>query len=191
MVIGTIAIRQNKPLYVFCRALTAIPTPSMEGDLDDSLHVGDLAIIRKGQFSEVEVGNIIVFQGTYQSYEFLIIHRVIEITDEGFITQGDANSRPDDGFVTEETYQGIYVSKITWLRPVANFVTDGSGRTLIFGLIVIILIIVLFTEMLHILRTITRTQKEQVEQRYDAEVKAFIQHEKERLEEEHNKKSES
>ena len=101
----------------------------MKGDLEDSLDIGDLAIIKRGSYEDIKIGDIVVFQQPItDDINILVIHRVIDIKDQGLVTKGDANTTPDQGFVTEDEYQGVYVSKITWLKPIVTTVTTSLGE---------------------------------------------------------------
>ena len=191
MVIGTIAIKRNEPLYIFGRAITAIPTGSMEGDLEDSLDIGDLAIIKRGSYEDIKIGDIVVFQQPItDDINILVIHRVIDIKDQGLVTKGDANSTPDQGFVTEDEYQGLYVSKITWLKPIVTTVTTSLGKTVIFGLITILLLGLLFSEVIHIIKTISHTQKEELDKKTQEEIERLKEIEKQKVIEETLQKKE-
>lgn len=191
MVIGTIAIKRNEPLYIFGRAITAIPTGSMEGDLEDSLDIGDLAIIKRGSYEDIKIGDIVVFQQPItDDINILVIHRVIDIKEQGLVTKGDANSTPDQGFVTEDEYQGLYVSKITWLKPIVTTVTTSLGKTVIFGLITILLLGLLFSEVIHIIKTISHTQKEELDKKTQEEIERLKEIEKQKVIEETLQKKE-
>ncbi|MDD3068324.1 MAG: signal peptidase I [Acholeplasmataceae bacterium] len=191
MVIGTIAIKRNEPLYIFGRAVTAIPTGSMEGDLEDSLDIGDLAIIKRGNYEDIKIGDIVVFQKPItDDINILVIHRVIDIKEQGLVTKGDANSTQDQGFVTEDEYQGLYVSKITWLKPVVTTVTTSLGKTVIFGLITILLLGLLFSEVIHIIKTISHTQKEELDKKTQEEIERLKEIEKQKVIEETLQKKE-
>lgn len=191
MVVGTIAIKRNEPLYIFGRAVTAIPTGSMKGDLEDSLDIGDLAIIKRGSYEDIKIGDVVVFQQPItDDINILVIHRVIDIKDQGLVTKGDAISTPDQGFVTEDEYQGLYVSKITWLKPIVTTVTTSLGKTVIFGLITVLLLGLLLSEIVHIIKTISHTQKEELDKKTQEEIERLKEIEKQKVIEETLQKKE-
>ena len=106
--------------------------------------------------------DVIVFQGVNGSgAPILVIHRVIGKTEEGLITQGDNNDEIDQpdyqDYVTEENFQGIFQSKITFLKPVAQLMT--SSKSLIFGGLAIVLTIMLISELIHLVRTYQSEKK--------------------------------
>lgn len=74
------------------------PTPSMV----PTLEVGDLVVVESVPYSSIHVGDVIVFA---RPSEFgactseVIVHRVVEVTPSGLITQGDnrqTNPVPDE-----------------------------------------------------------------------------------------------
>ena len=65
--------------------------------------MGDLVIVEAVPYTNIHLGDVIVFQppipGRGCSSE-VIVHRVVNITSEGLITQGDnrfTNPHPDEG----------------------------------------------------------------------------------------------
>ena len=74
------------------------PTPSMV----PTLEVGDLVIVHSVPFDSISVGDVIVFERpstTGGCLSEVIVHRVVEITQAGLITQGDnrqTNPIPDE-----------------------------------------------------------------------------------------------
>lgn len=71
------------------------PSAIATGSMEKTLMVGDVAILKKCEANEVEVGDII----QYQKENFTVIHRVIsKYTEDGkiyFITKGDNNKDAD------------------------------------------------------------------------------------------------
>jgi len=117
------------------------------GSMIPTLNIGDVIVVRDGRsFEGVQVGDIIVFHEP-SSKDKVIVHRVIQIQEEGKIrtlrTQGDNNPSPDRWQVLERDYLGRviftipYVGRITgWLQPPLNYL-----------IIVIILVAIFITEL--------------------------------------------
>lgn len=195
MISGTIALRRNEPVYIFGKALAVVPTDSMVGDQEDSLDVNDMVLVRKATIDEVELGDVIVFQGVNGSgAPILVIHRVIGFEDEGIVTKGDNNNTVDQpGFqeyVTEENFQGIYESKVTFLKPIAQMMT--SSKSLIFAGLALVLTVMLISEIIHMVRTYQDDKKIALDKEHEAEIEALREAKKkeileEILEEEKNK----
>ena len=72
MVFGAIAISNNRLLNLFGYSYSVVPTGSMEGELDDSLHVGDIIIIKMMDIEGLEVGDVIVFYSTKTPFTILV-----------------------------------------------------------------------------------------------------------------------
>lgn len=77
----------------------------LSGSMEPALQVNDLVIIRRTD--TVEAGDIVV----YQSEGLLVIHRVISVTDEAVVTQGDANNVPDAP-ISSEAIKGVLVCSV-------------------------------------------------------------------------------
>ena len=186
MVLGTAATKNNKLLYIGNYSFSIIPTSSMEGDLPDSLFPGDIAIIKKGSFEDVEIGDIVVFQSQIGGLSALIIHRVIDIEANGeLITKGDnalTNPSPDTGSVLESEYQGTYHSKISLMRPIVILLF--SSRGFVFLILFFIILMMLIFEIIHIMKTIQEEKRKISDQKHLDEVEALIEVEKKKMYEE-------
>ena len=183
MFIGTNAMRNNEPLYVFGYSFSIVPTDSMVGDEPDSLDVYDIAIIKKSSFDEIEIGNVIVFQSEIQGKDVLVIHRVVGLHYEGgYETKGDNNASVDVNPVTEDNYQGSFHGKITFLKPIANIAANSRG--VIFIGLSLILVAMVITETLHIIKTIKQDKEEKLRAEFDENLKNLKEIEKQKLYEE-------
>lgn len=91
------------------------PVAVASGSMEEELFVGDVAIIRKCNANDIEVGDII----EYQMEGYTIIHRVIEKKQRQgqfyFTTKGDNNKNADSKEVTEEQLIGKVIFKIKYL----------------------------------------------------------------------------
>lgn len=91
------------------------PVSVATGSMEDELHVGDIAIIKKCNSNDVNVGDII----EYQMEGYTIIHRIIEKKQKKgefyFITKGDNNNTPDKDEVRESQLIGKVIFKIRYL----------------------------------------------------------------------------
>lgn len=91
------------------------PVAIASGSMEKELFVGDVAIIKKCNANDVNVGDII----EYQMEGYTVIHRVIEKKQTKgeyyFITKGDNNDSPDNKEVREDQLIGKVVFKIRYL----------------------------------------------------------------------------
>ncbi|MCD4827042.1 MAG: S26 family signal peptidase [Acholeplasmataceae bacterium] len=187
MITGTIALRRNQPVYIFGKALAVVPTDSMVGSAEDSLDINDMVLIRKASIDEVELNDVIVFQGTNNSgAPILVIHRVIGFAPEGLVTKGDNNTSQDQPqyqeYVTEDNFEGIYTSKITFLKPIAGLMTSSKG--LIFGGLAVVLTIMLISEVIHLVNTYQEDKKELLKAAHEKELEDLKEAKKKELRDE-------
>ena len=66
----------------------------------------------------MEEGDIIAFKRG----EIRVTHRIIEITDDGLYTQGDANPSPDIGIVTKSDFIGETIFDIPYVRYAVYYI---------------------------------------------------------------------
>ena len=102
--------------------------------MEPELPVGSLCMIDCQQ-KEPEAGDII----SYKAGDSVITHRVIEVTDEGYVTKGDANDSKDPGLVKQKQVFG------TW-----GFSIPKAGYAVIFfrslkGIILTITFVICFS----------------------------------------------
>lgn len=188
MFIGTRAIQKNEPLFVFGYSFSIIPSDSMIGDNEDSLDRWDVAIIKKVDFDIIEVGDVIVFQGEINNLPVLIIHRVVgPHPDGGLETKGDNNSSVDLNPVTEDNFKAIYTGKITFLKPIAELA--ANQKNLIFSVLSILLLGMVISEVIHIIKTMKKSQEEKLKSEQEEKLREQIYNEV--LEEEKKKIEES
>lgn len=187
MISGTIALRKNEPVYIFGKALAVVPTNSMVGTREDSLDINDMVLIRKATIDEVNPDDVIVFQGTNNSgAPILVIHRVIRVEAEGLVTKGDNNTAEDQPqyqeYVTEDNFEGIYQSKITFLKPIAGLMTSSKG--LIFGGLAVVLTIMLISEVIHLVNTYQEDKQLALKEAHEKELAALKEEKKKEILEE-------
>jgi len=96
---------------------------SMKGTIDS----GTFVIIKPDQ--EYIQGDIIAFVNEDKKK---VIHRIIEVTDEGFITRGDNNHRNDPGIQTSENIIGRSIIVAPFLGFTSMFIQTPLGMS-VFG----------------------------------------------------------
>jgi len=92
------------------------------GSMEPELKVGDIILIRRVPKNKIKVGDDI----TFQSGDKAITHRVIEVTEKGFITQGLQNNVSDGEALYANVY-GKVVFKSTFLGGAYAFVNTQYG----------------------------------------------------------------
>jgi signal peptidase len=133
----------SSPVYVVV-SKSMVPT----------LQIGDLVITERVQFSSIHVGQVIIYQqptnpgGTCPNpYGLTIVHRVVEVTSKGLITQGDnriTNPNPDEPFewppVPAQCVKGVVVLAVPYLGLISMLVPYPWNYALV-GLILVFVFI--------------------------------------------------
>lgn len=95
---------------VVCLLLQIKPAIVVSGSMEPEIHTGSLVFIDMKK-TEAEVGDIIAFE----KGSIFVTHRIEKITEEGYITKGDANKTADMGVVTEDAVIGTAIFSIPYV----------------------------------------------------------------------------
>lgn len=85
-----------------------------------TLQGGDLVVVQGVPFTDIKVGDIIVYSGLCSSGGESVIHRVVSIGSSGLITKGDNNPQPDQGpagIATSPITPDCLVGKVVFVVP--------------------------------------------------------------------------
>jgi len=96
----------------------------LSGSMEPALSTGDLLII--SETNDYAVGDVIVFQ----EGRIAVTHRIINMTQEHVITQGDANNTPDTP-ITREQIKGEVILAIPLVGYLVNAIKSPVGTLLI------------------------------------------------------------
>ena len=102
------------------------PYVIVSGSMESELPVGSVCLVDCQQ-KEPEVGDII----SYKAQDAIITHRVIEKTDDGYITKGDNNSVADPGIVKPKQIFGTVICSIPKVGYAVMFMRTLKGIMLI------------------------------------------------------------
>ncbi len=127
------------------------PTASMR----PTLEVGDLVVVEAAPYTSIHLGDVIVFarpnQGGGCSSE-VIVHRVVNVTSVGLITQGDnrfTNPMPDEPSqwppVPAECVKGVVVLALPFLGKISEAFPPPLNYILVAAIIMLIFMIELFS----------------------------------------------
>ena len=109
-----------------------------------TLNVGDIILVSGIDPHQVTVGTIVIFHSP-NNYDLPIVHRVIEIINEGgsifFRTKGDHNPGPDGWRVPSQNLMGVYVAKLPYVGILSLQLRGPLGITLIVLLVALIIVI--------------------------------------------------
>ena len=126
---GIVCRAQNRPLNLFGYQFYAIRSGSMKPEL----HTYDLSIAKKVDVSTLAVDDIITFR---RADGLLVTHRIVRVTDAGFVTRGDANSYDDNPITAAQIY-GKNVGKVRYLGFVIACIQSPLGVSVLLIILVV------------------------------------------------------
>jgi len=122
-------------LYVY----GIVPYVVLSGSMEPKIKTGSLSFINVNtEYDNITKYDIIAYRMN-KNNKTLVTHRVIDITDKGFETQGDNNKDKDANLTTRENYVG---KNIFWI-PKAGYVMKAIQTprgTIIFGTAIVFLL---------------------------------------------------
>lgn len=96
------------------------------GSMRPKHEISSLVVIKKVDFSEVQVNDAIAYKSEAMSGN-IVFHRAIKKTDDGFIMKGDANDKFDREKVTAENFIGKEVWHTNAVVPYINKLRTENG----------------------------------------------------------------
>lgn len=117
--------------------------------MDPNIQVNDLVFYKKVAIKEISKGDIVVYKKEdTDGKSVLVIHRINQINDNSFVSQGD-NNLVEDNEMPTSTIVGKYIFKInkigTILRPLSNTLTS----IIIIAILVLVFILRILVYVLH------------------------------------------
>jgi len=128
--------------------------PVYTGSMEPAIPVGGIVVIKPVNPDTLKVGEIICFKIESES-STTVTHRIFNITDEGFITKGDANEDPDQWIVKKENVIGKVIAVIPYIGYLGYFVRTPIGFIL---LILIPATLIILMEIRNIIKETKRKQ---------------------------------
>lgn len=104
----------------------------LSGSMEPTLSVNDLVLVREADSYQVD--DIVV----YQSGSDLIIHRIVALEGEAFVTQGDANNTPDEP-IGRAAIKGKAAVVIPWLGLLVRLLQSTLGKIAVIVLAALLL----------------------------------------------------
>ena len=102
------------------------PAIVVSGSMEPTIETGSFLLVDKKD-KDVEVGDIIA----YKHQDMQVSHRVVEITEEGYITKGDNNDNVDFYVVDPDNVIGTTVFSIPKLGYVLDWTVSAQGIIII------------------------------------------------------------
>lgn len=120
------------------------------GSMEPTLKVRGFVLIKEVPYEEIKKDDIISF--VPEEIGQSVCHKVVEVTDEGFITKGDNNFTNDIGTITKEEYKGKLVFYSNIYANAYYAITEGNP-VIVIGLFIFFIIgIVLAVLAIKVLR---------------------------------------
>ena len=129
--------------------------PVYTGSMEPAIPVGSVVVIKPVDPETLKIGDIICFTLTEPTS---ITHRIINITDEGFITKGDANEDPDHWIVKKENVIGKAILTVPFIGYLGYFVRTPIGFIL---LILLPASVIIIMEIRNIAKELKKQKQEQ------------------------------
>ncbi len=113
------------------------------GSMEPEISTGSLCMINMNYpYEKIQCGDIIAFE----SGNMLVLHRVIQVTDEGLITKGD-NNQVDDGMTTTEVnYVGKNLGAIPYLGYFVFWIQTRRGKLMFIAVLMFSMILEILTK---------------------------------------------
>lgn len=151
---------QNKPVSFFGVSFSIVQTNSMENEI----MTGDLIVFKKVDVQTLNVGDNIVFRADDNFKDgkgnsltgYTIVHKIVGVCDDGFITKGVNNLEVDGGFRSGSDVYGLCVSNSAFWGKIFTFLTQYG----ILILVAIIAIPVIITQTIKIVKLVKQKKLE-------------------------------
>lgn len=112
------------------------PYVVMSGSMEPNIKIGSVSFVNtRYPYKKIQVGDVIAFKRD----TIFATHRVVEITEEGFITKGDANNIADGKIVSQNEYVGKNILSIQKLGYIIQATQTKAGKVILITTIVFIL----------------------------------------------------
>ena len=101
-------------------------------------------LIKKESSANIKAGEVIAFKAAQISGK-AALHRVVDITADGFVTKGDANKRVDEQIVTGDAFLGreVWHTNLTATLFMLAQAPGGIVYIVIFPCVTIVLVVIL------------------------------------------------
>ena len=130
--IGVTVYQSSKNPGSLPRFFGYTPLTVLSNSMQPHLQSGDLVFIKKVEFEDIKVNDVITFK---ESDTKFITHRVIDVKEQdgqaGLVTKGDNNNVEDSMIVTKHHFVGKQVAVIPKLGYVSDFASGPIGFLLL------------------------------------------------------------
>lgn len=171
--------RNKQPVFVFGHSFLWVETGSMKPTIDERSYV----MVRRTDGEKAEVGDIIVFtcpDPESPVYGSLIIHRVFEVTADGYRTKGDSElSNVDSWTIPFDGIVAVWEKNLGVMTFFGRFFASSVGFVLLCALF---FAVCSFVYLPSVIKTLKNDAEESADAEHKAEIERRIRLEVERLE---------
>lgn len=168
---------RNRPNFLFDRSVLWVETGSMEPYIPERSYI----LVKKSDGSDIDVGDVITFvcnDSTSPVYGSLVTHRVTDIVDGGFRTQGD-NSNPDTWVVSNSDVVAVHTKNLPIFTVIGRIFASPVGLILIVGLFLFSCAFIYIPDIVRTLKSESEEERERlIEERVREEVKKMQEQDK-------------
>lgn len=175
------AIARGEIPTIFNRAISYVPTPSME----DEILAGDLIVVHT-KFDEIEVDDIISYHTVVNGREISVTHRVVSIDNGLYTTKGDNNGQiyEWEKDIEYDDIIGVYKGQRSHFLGSIYGTLFSSNINVLFILIIFIFIVIFALEIFSLVKTLQEKKTlEEKEKMIEEEKKKMIEEAKKKLRE--------
>lgn len=109
------------------------------GSMKPEIQPGSVSFINKNvEYDSIQTGDIIAFKASTGDR---VTHRVINITDSGFETKGDANNNSDGISTNRKNYIGKNIFSIPNVGFLVMLIQTTRGKIILVTLIIVVLLL--------------------------------------------------
>jgi signal peptidase I len=168
------ALARNEVPTIFNRAISYVPTESME----DEIMAGDIIVVHTNQ-DEYQVGDVVSFMADIDGRETNITHRIVEKDGDLFTMKGDNNDRTYawETDIPKDDIIGIYKG---WRSPIFGYVYGmlfASSVNIVFILIILTFLLIMGFEVVNIFNTINEKNVAEEKEKMIEEAKKKLKEE--------------
>ena len=115
-------------LIIFILRINGVDTFIVRsGSMEPAICTGSICFVDKRiGYDDIEVNDIIAFKRG----KLLVTHRVVNITEEGFVTKGDNNDTEDGVTTTKDNYIGKTLFSVPRIGYIVGWFQSKQGKIL-------------------------------------------------------------
>ena len=143
--VGLVGLLVVVPVATNGAALTVLT-----GSMEPSIPRGSTVLVRPVEPAELRAGDVITFR-LREGDDVEVTHRIVAVDDttvpRSFITQGDANPRPDPQPVAAGMVRGEVWASIPWVGHLGSLVQSRTGVTTVLVALGVMLLVPLLRSL--------------------------------------------